>query len=443
MTSKIETTDQPQKLLWLKKTIGPLFLMLACPPAAFIFWYTSVYLDGSFYQLWQLMLQDGIFTTIYNICAPHFFGSTTAWTIVGVFAGFEIILMKYLPGKVFHGPITPAGNIPEYKANGVLAYVTTLATFCLCSFQLNLFSPAIIYDHLGDIIGTLNTASLIFCLFLLIKGHVAPSTDDSGSSGNIVFDYYWGMELYPRIFGFDLKQFTNCRFGMMAWPIVLISFAAKQSEVYGLSNSMLVAVAIQLVYISKFFIWETGYLGSMDIMHDRAGYYICWGCLVWVPSMYTSPTLYLVNHPNHLSTGLAVFIFVAGTVCVMINYFADRQRQKVRASNGDCTVWGKQPDLTLANYVTEKGEKKQNVLLSSGWWGISRHFHYIPEILAAFFWSVPALFDNFLPYFYVVFLVVLLVNRAFRDDERCATKYGKDWNTYCNKVPYKLVPYVI
>lgn len=29
--------------------------------------------------------------------------------------------------------------------------------------------------------------------------------------------------------------------------------------------------------------WETGYLSTIDIMHDRAGYYICWGCLVWVP----------------------------------------------------------------------------------------------------------------------------------------------------------------
>jgi NADH:ubiquinone oxidoreductase subunit 6 (subunit J) len=33
----------------------------------------------------------------------------------------------------------------------------------------------------------------------------------------------------------------------------------------------------------------------MDIMHDRAGYYICWGCLVWVPSVYTSPALFLTE----------------------------------------------------------------------------------------------------------------------------------------------------
>lgn len=27
-------------------------------------------------------------------------------------------------------------------------------------------------------------------------------------------------------------------------------------------------------------------------------------------------------------------------------------------------------------------------------WGLSRHFHYVPEILAAFFWTLPALFNH-------------------------------------------------
>ena len=87
--------------------------------------------------------------------------------------------------------------------------------------------------------------------------------------------------------------------------------------------------------------------------------------------------------------------------------------------------------------------KKKSLLLVSGWWGVSRHFHYIPEVMGAFFWTVPALFDNFLPYFYVIFLAILLTERAFRDDNRCAFKYGKDWDTYCERVPYKIVPGVV
>lgn len=339
--------------------------------------------------------------------------------------------------------MTPSGHVPVYKANGVAAFIASMLFFYLGAYHWHLFAPTVIYDNFGSLLGALNIFSLCFCVALLIKAHFIPSTCDAGSSGNLIFDYYWGMELYPRILGWDVKMFTNCRFGMMSWALIIISFAAKQSELYGLSNSMALSVALQLLYIAKFFAWETGYLRSLDIMHDRAGYYICWGCLVWVPGIYTTATLYLVNHPNHLAWELCLLILLAGSSSIMSNYLADRQRQRVRATDGACKVWGKPPLLIVANYTTERGEQKQNLLLASGWWGIARHFHYIPELLGAFFWTLPALFESFLPYFYLLFLTVLLVHRAIRDDRRCAAKYGSDWQAYCARVAYKFIPHVI
>ena len=44
-------------------------------------------------------------------------------------------------------------------------------------------------------------------------------------------------------------------------------------------------------------------------------------------------------------------------------------------------------------------------LVCTGWWGLARHFHYLPEVMAAFFWSLPFGFTAALPYFYVLFLV--------------------------------------
>lgn len=43
---------------------------------------------------------------------------------------------------------------------------------------------------------------------------------------------------------------------------------------------------------------------------------------------------------------------------------------------------------------------------------------------------------------YPGYLTVLLIHRAMRDDEWCRAKYGKDWDSYCKEVPYKLIPYV-
>jgi 7-dehydrocholesterol reductase len=426
-----------------RNTLGPLFLLIVCPPFAILLWYTNTALAGSFAALWQLFNEQGTLTTIYNIWRPVMFGSVLAWKMIFAYAIFQLILMRVLPGKTFHGPITPKGNVPVYKANGVLAFFTTLAVFCGLTFYWQVFPATLIYDNFGEILGALNIFSLLFCLFLYLKGRFAPSSTDSGVTGNFLFDYYWGTELYPRVLGWNLKMFITCRFGMMSWGIILLSYVAKQQALYGLSDVMVVSITLQLLYVAKFYLWETGYWRSLDIMHDRAGFYICWGCMVWVPCVYTSPAMYLVLHPVQLGMAWSTIFLLLGTVCILINYLADRQRQTVRATAGDCKIWGKKPSVMLVTYQTEQGETKQNLLLTSGWWGISRHFHYIPEIAAAFFWSVPALFMNFSPYFYVVFLSLLLLDRAFRDDKRCAKKYGHFWEEYCKRVPYKIVPFVI
>ena len=426
---------------WLRKTCVPLLLMVCCPLMALFVWYTNVHLGGSLQRLWETVFSEGIFSTIGAVWSPIIFGSPLAWKMILIFGATQLVLMRLLPGKTIEGPLTPGGNIPLYKANGVLAFVVTIGLFVFSSEVLHLFPMTIIYDNFGPLLGALNAFSLLFCGMLYLKGRYAPSSSDSGASGNFIFDYFWGTELYPRIFGFDVKMFTNCRFGMMSWGIIILSFAAKQKELYGLTDTMVVSVLLQLIYIAKFFVWEGGYLRSMDIMHDRAGYYICWGCLVWVPAVYTSPALYLVNHPYHLGMVLSSLLVIVGTFAIFINYFADRQRQRVRATEGNCLVWGKQPKLIVASFVDHKGETKQNLLLASGWWGLARHFHYVPEILAALCWTLPALFTNLLPYGYVVFLTALLVDRAFRQERRCKTKYGDSWSDYCEKVPYKVLPF--
>ena len=169
----------------------------------------------------------------------------------------------------------------------------------------------------------------------------------------------------------------------------------------------------------------------------------CWGCLVWVPTFYTSHTLYLADNPTHLGPVLALVVFLVGTAGVFINYAADHQKEVVRNTGGDCQIWGRKAEAIKATYFTSKGEEKTSLLLVCGWWGVSRHFHYIPELLAAFCWSVPALFHSFIPYFYFIFLSVLLTHRAYRDDQRCHKKYGKFWDEYCKAVPYKIVPFLL
>jgi 7-dehydrocholesterol reductase len=238
---------------------------------------------------------------------------------------FELFLMKAVPGKTFKATPTPSGHVPVYKANGVQCYVVTIVTlFALAYFGI--FNPSDVYDNFGKLLSSMNIFAIGLCTFLTFKGLYFPSTKDSGTNGNIIIDFFWGTELYPRILGWDVKQFTNCRFGMMFWQVGILCYAFKQYELLGgaISSSMIVSVVVQTVYIAKFFWWETGYFCSMDIQHDRAGYYICWGCLNWVPSVYTMHTYYLATHPVYLSLPVTLFFTAAGIFCIWCNYDADR-----------------------------------------------------------------------------------------------------------------------
>ncbi|KAG6758737.1 hypothetical protein POTOM_039097 [Populus tomentosa] len=460
-----------------------LSLLTLCPPFVILLWYTMVHADGSVCQTWDYLKQHGLQGFINIWPRP----TAIAWKIIACYAAFEAALQLLLPGKEVKGPISPEGNRPVYKANGVAAYVVTLVTYLslwwlwnvrhAASDWFGIFNPSIVYDNLGEIFSALIFGSLVFCVFLYIKGHLAPSSTDSGSSGNMIIDFYWGVELYPRIGkNFDIKVFTNCRFGMMSWAVLALTYCIKQYEQNGkVADSMLVNTILMLVYVTKFFWWEAGYWNTMDIAHDRAynffspkslilmvsflvpfpmmglgsWIYICWGCLVWVPSVYTSPGMYLVNHPVNLGLQLALYILAAGILSIYVNYDCDRQRQEFRRTDGKSFVWGRLPSKIVASYTTTSGQKKISLLLTSGCLiafildlqvGLSRHFTYLPEIMAAFFWTVPALFNHFLPYFYVIFLTILLFDRAKRDDDRCRSKYGKYWKLYCEKVRYRIVP---
>jgi 7-dehydrocholesterol reductase len=309
--------------------------------------------------------------------------------------------------------------------------------------QLQFFNPASVYDNFAEILTFLTFFSLFMCVILYYKGLYFPSSADAGSTGHPIRDFFWGTELHPSFNGYYLKQYVNCRLSMTGWIVIIMCGAYKQYELYGfVSNSMIVSVALQTIYIAKFFVWEHGYFNSIDIMHDRFGFYIYWGVTVWVPSLYTLASIYLVKHPHELSTAHALFLFVVGVTAIYLNYATDEQRLRFRETNGNTTIWGKKPDYILAKYTTGDGKEHNSMLLVSGFWGMSRHFNYVPEITLALFWSLPALFNHLLPYIYVLFLTGLLLHRSWRDEERCAKKYGRYYEEYRRRVPYYLIPYV-
>jgi 7-dehydrocholesterol reductase len=372
----------------------------------------------------------------------------SAWVFLCIFMLIARVLYD-VPAETKTGPVTATGHVPTYLDNGIEHCICASTIFLGGSnFVWGLYDFGIIYDVFVPLIGALNVFGLLFCLLLYVKGLLYPSTKDSGSSGSVVLDYYWGTELYPQILGVDVKRFVNCRFSMTFWMLAGLSYAYRSYTVHGVIDYGLLFTAVsQYIYLVKFFAWESGYMASMDVTVDRAGFYEIWGCLVFVPSLYSLNSRVLVRSPSQLSFTTALLIFSISLFGVFINFWADKQREWCREANGKMKIWSKDPVFIEASYtVIEDGKHvtKKNLLLASGFWGAARHFHYIPELLAAWSWCLLAnpLVNGVLPLSYAIFLTMLLFHRASRDEEKCLKKYGDDYKKYSDKVPYRIIPYI-
>jgi len=172
---------------------------------------------------------------------------------------------------------------------------------------------------------------------------------------------------------------------------------------------------------------EPGIFTQMDITTDGFGFMLSVGDLAWVPFVYCLQARYLVFTPVVLGPALTAVVVLFNFVGYYIFRTANAEKNDFRN--------GKNPK-NLQFFTTESGSK----LLTSGWWGRSRHPNYLGDLLMALAWSFPTGFNTPITYFYVTYFAVLLIHRQRRDDEACEKKYGKDWKKYMELVPYRIIP---
>ena len=380
--------------------------------------------------LTQLYVNIGIYYNTYSFSIENILYINLN---ILLFISLQINLYYLVPGNIYNGPISQDNrqDIPVYKENGIKSLIITCL---LTQYFINndIINPLTIYFNMGILWGLLNLYALILCMYLVLN---VPDTFNDYS--NVIERFYIGQELYPKISGLNIKFFTNCRFGMMLWSVLLIIFINSQYNLYGtITPAMLVNFVLQMIYIFKFFYWEKGYMFSLDIMHDKAGYYICWGCIVWIPSFYVLSSYYLVKNIGTDYNNSIIFL-ITGIVGIIINYWADYQRKYFRETNGNCKIFGRNPRYLTMYYIDNFGDMKINKLLLSGFWSISRHFNYIPELVAAYSWCLCC--NSIYGWMYPIFLTILLFHRAERDSQKCSKKY-LNWYNYCQIIKYKIIP---
>ncbi|THG16251.1 hypothetical protein TEA_006713 [Camellia sinensis var. sinensis] len=138
---------------------------------------------------------------------------------------------------------------------------------------------------------------------------------------------------------------------------------------------------------------------------------------------------WLLSNKVELTTAAVIangIVFLTG-----YRVFRGANKQKhVFKKNPKAPIWGRPPKVI--------GGK----LLASGYWGIARHCNYLGDLLVASSFSLPCGISSPVPYFYPVYLLILLIWRERRDEARCAEKYREVWAEYCKLVPWRILPYV-
>ncbi|EMR10532.1 hypothetical protein PNEG_01240 [Pneumocystis murina B123] len=346
-----------------------------------------------------------------------------------------IVCWIFIPGDIKKGNYLSHGVCLSYKMNGFRSLVFVLSC-CIIGFYLKgMYFLEFIWDHYPGLI----TSSLIFsvlfsCYTYGCSFFPGRYLSENGNTGNWIYDFYMGRELNPRIGSFDIKEFVELRPGIILWVVFNLSFAVHQYIILKgrITASMFLVCLFQIWYAIDSLWNEELVLTTMDIVTEGFGFMLCFGSITWVPFTYSLQARYLAFHPVYLNKFAILGISMLQCLGFWIFRSANLQKNTFRKNPTA-------PSIQHLTYITtERGTK----LITSGWWGKSRHINYFGDWLMAWAWCLPTGFENPITYFYVVFFAILLIHRERRDNYNCHLKYGKDWERYCHQVPYRIIPYV-
>jgi delta14-sterol reductase len=352
----------------------------------------------------------------------------TVWIV------FQALMQALLPGNKVKGRPLADGSRLTYKMNGFASFILTFLALVIALWA-GWINFDIVYDNFGALISTVTIFSFAFSLFLYFYGYRSGQVDRV--TGNFIHDFFMGVSLNPRVppvRGFDLKFFCEARPGLIGWVVINFSLMGVQYMRHGtVTLAMILVCAFQFIYIADYFWNEPAILTTTDIMHDKFGFMLVFGDLVWVPFTYVVQAMYLVDHTHSLPVWGAVLIVLLNFAGYYIFRAVNIQKHRFR-TDPRRPIWGEKPE-----YIKTK---QGNLLLLSGFWGWSRHFNFVGDIMMAAAWSLPCLFDSVVPYFYPIYFAILLIHRERRDNKRCALKYGRDWDKYVKRVRWRIIPWI-
>jgi len=252
-----------------------------------------------------------------------------------------------------------------------------------------------------------------------------------------------GGILHPRISNIDIKMLLETRLSWTWLFLITLGGYFEKMKTDGYWNPLLFMVLAHWLYANACAKGEHFIPYTWDIFHEKLGWMLCFWNVSGVPMLYCYQTLYLVKNEVELpmyyygiiTVGLLLAYWVWDECNYQKNLYKCIERGEVinRRLFPTFRALPKNPSVLKS----EKGN-----LLIDGWYKYGRKIHYMADIVMALCWGLSCGFESIYPYVYVIFFVIMIIHRTYRDEERCSKKYSDVWVKYISFVHYRFIIYV-
>ena len=221
-----------------------------------------------------------------------------------------------------------------------------------------------------------------------------------------------------------------------------MSGAAWHYEQFSPTNEVNIGVflyaAIFTFYVFDYMVFERVQLYTFDLIHEKMGFKMFWGDTIVYGWLFIVPLYGMAAYPDPGFGTAWTYVWIIGASTLFLVGWSIS-----RGANMQKYTFKRWPERKFLGIIEPRfiqaGDRK---ILTSGYWGVARHFNYMGE---GFFALAVGLsfghFDVVWSWAYAIFVISMFTWRQVEDDRACAEKYGEEkWAEYQEQVPYRIVP---
>lgn len=213
-------------------SLGAASLMVGFPVLMWYMWIGATYYDGKLPMPETNQTWTEFGAHLVQLVYDGAFPTAKAWAIYWTFFILEAIMYCYMPGVLSYGrPLRHEGGkkLPYY-CSAYSSWYTTIAIAATLHF-IGWFPLYTLIDEFGPIMSV-----AIFSGFInsaIAYGQAIVRGRTHRRTGYILYDFFMGIDLNPRIGILDFKMFYEVRIPWFILFFISLAVAARQYETYG------------------------------------------------------------------------------------------------------------------------------------------------------------------------------------------------------------------